>query len=134
MGIVFLIGRILFSSLFIMSGVMNHLGDLEKSTQYAEMKGVPAPRISVIVSGLVILLGGLAVLVGWQVQIASILLFLFLLAAAFMMHDFWAIEDPQEQQNQMSQFMKNMVIAGGCLILFWLYSQPDLTMPFSLSP
>jgi putative oxidoreductase len=131
MDVIFLIGRILFSSIFIMSGAMSHLMNLEGSTQYAEMKGVPSPRISVIVSGIVILLAGIAVLIGWQVQIASILLLLFLLSAMFFMHDFWALDDPQQQQAEMSQFMKNLVIAGGCLILFWLYSQPEVP-PFSL--
>lgn len=131
MGVIFLIGRILFSSLFIMSGAMNHLMDIEGSTQYAEMKGVPSPRISVIVSGIVILLGGIAILVGWQVGIASIVLFLFLLVTSFMMHDFWAIDDPQQQQTEMAQFMKNMVIAGGCLILFWM-AQTGVQMPFGL--
>ncbi len=131
MDVLFLIGRILFSSLFIMSGAMNHLMNLDQSTQYAEMKGVPSPRISVIVSGVVILLAGIAVLVGWQIGIASIVLFLFLIVTSFMMHDFWAIDDPQQQQTEMSQFMKNMVIAGGCLILFWMF-RTGVQMPFSL--
>ena len=131
MGVIFLIGRILFSSIFIMSGGMNHLMNLDQSTQYAGMKGVPSPRISVIVSGIVLLLGGLAILVGWQVGIASIVLFLFLLVTNFFMHNFWTIDDPQQQQQEMTQFMKNLVIAGGCLILFWM-AQTGVQMPFSL--
>lgn len=131
MDVVFLIGRILFSSLFIMSGAMNHLMNLEQMTQYAEMKGVPAARISVIVSGIVILLGGLAILLGFQVGIASIILFLFLLVTNYFMHNFWAIEDEQQKQVEMTNFMKNLVIAGGCLILFWL-AQTGVAMPLGL--
>lgn len=118
MGFVFLIGRILFSSFFIMSGA-NHFMKTDDMTQYAESKGVPSARIGVLVSGAVSLLGGLAILLGFQVQLASIILFLFLIVTAVMMHNFWTVEDPQMQMVEMTQFMKNLVIAGGCLILMW---------------
>jgi uncharacterized membrane protein YphA (DoxX/SURF4 family) len=86
----------------------------------------------------VILLGGLGILLGIWYQISSILLFLFLIAAMYFMHNFWAIDDPQQKQAEMVNFMKNLVIAGGCLIIFWLAQQaarnPDLDLlPFSLS-
>ena len=131
MDFVFLIGRILFSSLFITSGAMNHLMNLDQATQYAESKGVPAARISVIVSGIVILLGGLGMLLGFQVGIASIILFLFLLVTNYFMHNFWTIDDPQQSQAEMANFMKNLVIAGGCLVFFWL-AQTGVPMPFGL--
>ncbi len=130
MDILFLIGRILFSSLFIMSGI-NHIAKLNDMTAYAESKGVPSARLAVIVSGIVILLGGLGVLLGFQLALSAILLFLFLIVTSFMMHNFWAIDDPQMKMVEMTQFMKNMVIAGGCLIILWL-TQQGVTIPFSL--
>lgn len=44
MDVVVLIGRILFSLIFVSSGLMGHFGQLEGSSQYAESKGVTPGR------------------------------------------------------------------------------------------
>jgi hypothetical protein len=33
------------------------------------------------------------------------------------MHDFWKHEDPQQRQNEMIHFMKNVAMLGGALAL-----------------
>ncbi len=43
-----LAGRVLFSMVFIVNGLMGHFGNLESMAQYAGMKGVPAPQLAVI--------------------------------------------------------------------------------------
>lgn len=121
---IFWIGKILFSALFIFSG-LNHFMQLAGTAQYAEAKGVPAPRIMVPATGLMLLLGGLGILLWgvippFWVAIACWLLIFFLLAAAFMVHDFWALDDPGEQQAQMAHFMKNTALAGAALIFYLL--------------
>lgn len=40
---------------------------------------------------------------------------LFLLGSAVGMHDFWTLGDPQEQQAEMTQFLKNVTLAGGAI-------------------
>ncbi len=115
--VLFLIGRILFSALFIMSG-FNHMAQIASMSQYAGSKGVPAPRAMVAVTGLMILLGGLSILFWWWVAIGAWLLVFFLLTAAFMMHDFWALDDPMESQNQMAHFLKNVALAGAALCFY----------------
>jgi len=117
-----LVGRILFSMIFIMSG-LNHFMQLENMTKFAEMNGVPLPGVAVIVSGIIILLGGVMVLVGYKAKVGALLLFLFLIVAAFMMHSFWGLEG-QESQNQMIHFMKNFSMAGGALIIYYFGSGP----------
>lgn len=119
------IGRILFSLLFIGSG-LGHFMQMESTSRYAASKGLPAPKLAVAVSGLMIILGGLSILF-WQYVIwGSWLLILFLLVAAFTVHDFWKQEDPMAKQNEMAQFMKNLSLAGAALIFYVLAQRPEL--------
>lgn len=93
-------------------------------TAYADFSGVPAPGLAVVVSGAMLLLGGLSILLGYKVKIGSILLVIFLVAAAFMVHSFWAFEDPERAQIEMAQFFKNLALAGGALAFFYFGSGP----------
>ncbi len=126
-GVLFLIGRILFATLFLLNG-LNHLMQLAGMAQYAGSKGVPAPKAMVAATGVMILLGGLSILFWWWVPIGAWLLVVFLLVAAFMMHNFWAIEDPMESQNQMAHFMKNLALAGAAICFYALHMAPDLLL------
>lgn len=121
----FWIGRILFATLFILSG-LNHFTQLGAMSEYAEAKGVPAPKFMVLLSGAMILAGGLSVLFWKWVVWGAGLLLVFLLVAAFTMHDFWAVEDEQQKQNEMSQFMKNISLAGAALIFYVLAQSPGV--------
>src|SRR5438094_4671049 len=60
---VFLIGRILFAAMFINSGIA-HLTKLTPMSQYAASQKLPAPKLAVALSGLMILAGGLSILLG----------------------------------------------------------------------
>lgn len=119
----FLIGRILFSLIFLFSG-MSHFLQHEQMSQYAAAKGVPAPGVMVPLTGLMIVAGGISVLFWWWVEIGAWLIILFLLAAAARIHDFWALEDPAERQAQMAQFMKNISMAGAALIFYAASQNP----------
>lgn len=127
----YLIGRVLFAMIFLGSG-FGHLTKVQPMAQYAASKGVPAPRFSVIVTGLMILAGGLSVLLGFWIEIGTWLLIIFLLLAGLRMHDFWAVTDPMEAQNQQAHFMKNLALAGAAMILYWMVQTQDTYGPFTL--
>lgn len=117
-----LVGRILYSLIFIMFG-LNHFMNLSAISGYAAQSGVPAPTVMTIVTGLMIVVGGLSVLMGYKAKIGSILLFIFLVLAAFMIHKFWAFEGDASQQ-QMIHFMKNISMAGAALLVFYFGTGP----------
>lgn len=118
-----LAGRILFSLMFIMSG-MGHLTKSAGMAQYAGAMGVPAPTLAVIITGIMLLLGGLSVILGYKVKVGTILLVVFLIPTTFMMHAFWGIEDPMQSQMQMGMFMKNLSMMGGALLLYHFGTGP----------
>ena len=116
MDVLFLIGRILFASMFIMAGVKSHLLNAKAATAYAGAAGVPAAGLMVPLTGLMILAGGLMILLGIKPKIGAILVLVFLIPTTLMMHRFWGLPDPQMAQMQQANFMKNLSMAGAALM------------------
>ena len=80
-----LAGRVLFSLLFVMGGV-----GLFSSQQiaFAAAQGVPLASISVPISGLLAVLGGLSIALGYKAKWGAALIVLFLVPVTIMMHNF----------------------------------------------
>jgi putative oxidoreductase len=113
-GAVVVFGRLLFTTIFLMSGV----GHFSKQTiGYAASKGVPLASIAVPLSGVLALAGGLSVLLGYRARLGAWLIILFLVPVTLMMHNFWAVKDPMMAQMQMIMFMKNLSMLGGALLI-----------------
>lgn len=128
MDVVLLIGRVLFVALFLGSTV-GHLTQTESMAGYAASKGVPMAKPATLVSGVVMLVGALSVLLGVWGDLGALLLFLFLVPTAFLMHGFWRETDPTAKQMEMVQFNKDVALAGAALAFFWVFSQdPGLTL------
>jgi putative oxidoreductase len=103
-----LAARVLLALLFIVAG-LGKLGDVAGFTGYMVSGGIPAifawPTI------LLEVLGGLAILIGFQTRIAALALAGFTLLAAVLYHFVPA------DQMQMTMFLKNLAITGGLLLL-----------------
>ncbi|MDA2983227.1 MAG: DoxX family protein [Actinomycetota bacterium] len=117
MNTVLLIGRILFALMFVSSGI-NHLTKSEAMTGYAGFKKVPAAKLSVLISGVLLAAGGLSVILGVYADLGALVLAVLLILIALKMHDFWAQTDAQAKQNETIAFFKNISMAGGALIMF----------------
>ncbi len=118
----FLVGRLLLGGYFILSG-FNHFMNRDTMAGYAESKGAPMPNVTVPLTGLMLLAGGLSILAGAYVTVGVALLVLFLLPTSFIMHDFWAVGAEQQMQEQVN-FMKNMALLGAVLTLLMVQSWP----------
>ena len=119
MDIVMIIGRVLFALMFLMSG-LNHLTKSQAMTGYAQFKKVPAAKASVLLSGLVMLLGGLSVVLGVYADLGAIALAVLVIVMALKMHNFWTQTDPQAKQTETIAFFKNLSMGGAALFLFAL--------------
>jgi len=108
-----LVARVLFGGVLAFMG-LNHFMQTEAMTGYAEHKGLPAPKLSVLASGAVLVLGGLSVAAGILPVVGAVALAAFLVVSALTMHDFWAVPEDQ-QQDEMTGFLKNVALAGGAL-------------------
>jgi putative oxidoreductase len=117
--VVALVGRILFVLLFLGSGY-GHLAQTEAMAGYAASKGVPSARLATQLTGVLIIVGALMVLLGVWADLGALLLVLFLVPTALLMHAFWKESDPQARQLEMIQFQKDMALAGAALLIFAL--------------
>jgi putative oxidoreductase len=120
-GPVVLLGRLLFALIFLMAGA-NHFSG--QTIAYAASQGVPMASIAVPLSGVLSLLGGLSILLGYRVRIGAWLIALFLVGVTPMMHNFWTVTDPMMHQMQMVMFMKNVSMLGGALLISQLGAGP----------
>jgi putative oxidoreductase len=123
MDVVLLIGRILFASIFVVSGATIHLLKWRDGVAYARANKVPAPELLVPVSGLMAVGGGLLVAFGLWADLGALLLAAFVFPVAFGMHAYWRLDDPMERTNQQVHFMKNISLGGAALALFALFQQ-----------
>ena len=113
-GAVVLLGRFLFAAIFLMSG-LSHFS--KQTIAYAASQGVPLASIAVPFSGVLALLGGLSILLGYRAKLGAWLIIFFLVPVTVMMHKFWGITDPMAAQTQMIMFMKNVSMLGGALLI-----------------
>lgn len=112
-----LVGRILFSTAFITQGVM-HLADLDSAEAYARSRGVGPARPGVIVVAIAFIVGSVSVVFGIWGDLGALLLIVTLLPVTFVMHTFWAERDPALKRAELSNFVKNVSLIGGAVLLF----------------
>ncbi|MFC8528621.1 DoxX family protein [Nocardia sp. NPDC057227] len=126
MDVVVLIGRILFALLFLGSAA-GHLTQADGMAGYAASRGIPAPKLAVLGSGVLILVGALSVLLGVWADLGSLLLVLFLLPTAVLMHPFWKETDAETKQLELIGFNKDVALGGAALALFAFFAHtPEL--------
>lgn len=118
-GIAFLVGRLVFGLVLAFMG-LNHFMNTGEMAQYAESKGVPAVTAGVLVSGLLLVFGGLSIITGVYPVVGAAFIALFMLVVTPVMHDFWTVDDPEQRQAEMTNFMKNAVIFGASLVIMEL--------------
>lgn len=109
------IGRLLLALMFILSG-FGKLTDIQGTAGYIASVGLPVPAVLAILVGLLELLGGLALVLGYQVRLAGLVLALFTLTASVVFHAYWSAPAEQQFVTQLL-FMKNISVAGGLLLV-----------------
>ena len=102
------LGRLLLSLIFVVSGV-GKIGAYAGTQAYMDSMGVPGMLLPLVIA--LELLGGLAIILGWQTRLVAFLLAGFCIVSAVLFHG--NVSDPSEQ----IQFLKNLGLAGGFLLI-----------------
>lgn len=114
--VLLLIGRSLFSLMFIFTGI-SQLRNYKETVQYLTSQKVPFPKLSALMSSLLSISGGAGIVFHKYSLYGSILIILFLLPATFFGHRFWSVKNKKEKTNQMQHFMKNISLIGGAIVI-----------------
>lgn len=110
------IGRTLFAFIFVIS-VIGHFSSA--LIAQASAHGVPFATIVVPLSGILALVGGVSVILGYRARFGAFLLLVFLVPVTLVMHKFWGIADPQLAMMQRVHFLKNASLIGACLLVMY---------------
>lgn len=103
-----LAGRILLALIFVMSG-FGKLTNPAGTAAYMQAMGVPTLLLWPTVA--LELLGGIAIVLGFQTRVVAAALAFFCVVSAILFHSNFA------DQMQMINFLKNLGMAGGFLLL-----------------
>jgi len=111
-----LLGRVLLGLYFVLPGISKITG-FDGMLAYMAQHGVPLPVPLLVLTIVLQVGGGLALIAGWQTKYAAFTLAgLTLLINAFM-HDFWNVYEGGDQAHEMQNFIKNLGIFAGLLLL-----------------
>ena len=116
-GFISLVARLAIAAIFMASAVGNKIPQFKETAEYMASEGVPNPKFALFGAIGLLLIGGIAVILGAWTRFGAIFLLVFLAAATYYFHDFWKFTDPVQRQLQTIQFMKNLAIGGGILAL-----------------
>jgi putative oxidoreductase len=110
-----LFGRILLSSVFILSGI-SKITAFAMEEGYVVSRHLPLPAVALTIALIVELAGGLAILAGLYARFTAWILFLYMIPTTFLFHNFWTMSAMDRYDNTI-HFQKNLAIMGGLLLL-----------------
>jgi putative oxidoreductase len=110
-----LLGRILLAVMFVVSGY-GKLTGFDGAVGYIASKGLPMPQVLAAIAIVIELGGGIALILGWKTRWVALAFIVFLLVITPIFHNYWAAP-PEQVMGQQINFMKNLTILGGMLLL-----------------
>jgi len=108
-------GRAFLGALFFISGINKILG-FSYVAGWMTSSGLPFAPLLLAATIAIEVGGGLMLITGWQARWAALAIGLFLIPTTFVFHAFWSA-DAASYQNQLTQFLKNLAILGGMLLV-----------------
>ncbi len=115
------LGRLCISAIFVITGVMHILAWHEKTAGLAA-KGMPFPDFFLACAVVLMIGGGILLVTGQRINLAALALLVFMVPTTLLYHNFWS--GPVDHQGQLIQFLKNLAIMGGLLMILFPAKRP----------
>ena len=109
------VARLFLVALFIISG-WSKLIDFQETVGYMASVHAPAPTLAAAIAVAFEFFVAIALLLGVATRPLALLFALFVIGTGLIGHPFWAMEGADRAMN-LTQFYKNLSIAGGFLLL-----------------
>ena len=109
-------GRSLLGLYFLLPGVAKFLG-WERHISLMETHEMPLIAPLLVTAGICQIMGGICLLVNRQVVIAALGLAVMVLLININLHDFWNIYEGVNPEREAQNFVKNLGIFAGLLLL-----------------
>lgn len=115
--VLILVGRILLAWVFVGSAY-GALSNFSGSVGYFRSLNLPAPELVTIVNIALEALISVGLILGVGTRYCAVLTFLFVLAATIVAHRYWEYPAGAQQMGQYNNFLKNISIMGGAMLIF----------------
>ena len=112
----FIVGRSLLGLYFILPG-LSKVFDFASTLALMRMKGVPFSLVLLPLTIVVQLLGGIFLVLGKNLRLTAFILFGLTIIINLFIHNFWALTGDPSQGHEIQNFVKNLAIAAGLLVL-----------------
>ena len=110
------LGHLLLSSIFISGGWAAFSQPGGRPTKVAAA-GIPEPELAVEFNGAIMMIGGTLLGLGIAPKVAATILIGSMVPTTIVGHAFWKEETGPERQNHLTQFLKNLGLIGGLLVV-----------------
>ena len=110
------LGRCLLGLYFLIPGISKIVG-FEQNAAYMAEHQVPLIPVLLILTIILQVGGGLAMLANFRTRFVAFVLAALTLAISFYMHDFWNYAEGMERAHETQNFIKNLAIMAGLLTL-----------------
>ena len=111
-----LAGRIMLALMFVLAG-FGKIAGFADTTATMTGAGLPFVNVLLVLTILIELGGGAAIMLGWKTRPIALVVLLFTALATVVFHAFWAAP-PDRVMLQQLMFMKNVSVMGGLLVLY----------------
>ena len=111
-----IIGRSLLGLYFIVPG-LGKIFDFMATLSLMKLKGVPFSSVLLPLTIAIQLLGGVFLILCHHLRQTSITLFGLTILINIYIHDFWTLANDPSYAHEMQNFVKNLAIAAGLLVL-----------------
>lgn len=109
-------GRLLLGLYFVVPGILKVVG-FDDMAAYMTQHGMFAVPIFLVLTITIQITGGICLFVGYRVRPVAFLLAGLVLVISLVMHDFWNVYEGGDQAREMQNFIKNMAIMAGLLMI-----------------
>ena len=115
-GLFFVAGRSLLGLYFIGPG-LSKVFDFTSTLALMRMKGVPFTSVLLPLTIVIQLLGGIFLILGRNLRLTAFILFGLTIVINIYIHNFWTLNGDPSQGHEIQNFVKNLAIAAGLLVL-----------------
>ena len=112
----YLTGRVLIALYFIYPGIMKVM-NFGGTADYMAAHGMIFVPLFLILTIVIQIPGGLCLALGYRVQLVSFVLAGLVLVISVVIHDFWIMEEGLQRAHETQNFVKNMAIMAGLMLL-----------------
>lgn len=110
------LGRMLLGLYFLVPGITK-ITSYQAMLDYMTLHSIPMPELLLPLTTVLQIVGGLFLIVGFRIKEAAYMFAGMVLVINVGMHDFWNTYAEHDQKHELQNFIKNLGILAGLLVL-----------------